>query len=94
MKKLLLALPDDLHIVHGDFQMKNVMLCHGEPMLIDMETLCTGQPVFDLQGLYVTYKAFPEDEPDNVRNFLGIRPETAEYIWHRLLELPLQNPWI
>ncbi len=67
--------------------MKNVMLCNGEPMLIDMETLCMGQPIFDLQGLYVTYQAFSEDESDNVKQFLGIRPETADYIWYRLLEL-------
>lgn len=87
LRDLLTSLPDDLHAVHGDFQMKNVMLCNGEPMLIDMETLCIGQPIFDLQGIYVAYKAFPEDEPDNATKFLGIRPETAEYIWRRLLEL-------
>ena len=87
LRDLLASLPDDLHAVHGDFQMKNVMLCNGEPMLIDMETLCIGQPIFDLQGIYVAYKAFPEDEPDNATKFLGIRPETAEYIWRRLLEL-------
>jgi hypothetical protein len=56
-------------------------------MLIDMETLCIGQPIFDLQGIYVAYKAFPEDELDNATKFLGIRPEPADYIWHRLLEL-------
>lgn len=87
LQNLLASLPDDLHAVHGDFQMKNVMLCNGEPMLIDMETLCIGQPIFDLQGIYVAYKAFPEDEPDNATKFLGIRPETAEYIWRGLLEL-------
>lgn len=87
LRDLLASLPDDLHAVHGDFQMKNVMLCNGEPMLIDMEILCIGQPIFDLQGIYVAYKAFPEDEPDNATKFLGIRPETAEYIWRRLLEL-------
>ena len=87
LQNLLASLPDDLHAVHGDFQMKNVMLCNGEPMLIDMETLCIGQPIFDLQGIYVAYKAFPEDEPNNATKFLGIRPETADYIWRRLLEL-------
>ena len=87
LRKLLTALPDDNHVVHGDFQMKNVLLCDGEPMLIDMETLCIGQPIFDLQGIYVAYKAFPEDEPDNATKFLGIRPETADYIWRRLLEI-------
>lgn len=67
--------------------MKNVLFCHEDPMLIDMETLCTGQPLFDLQGLYVTYKAFTEDDADNTMAFLGLHKETADYIWQRLLEL-------
>ena len=87
LRDLLTALPDDVHVVHGDFQMKNVLLCDGEPMLIDMETLCTGQPLFDLQGLYVTYKAFTEDDPDNAREFLGLHMETTDYIWQRIMEL-------
>lgn len=87
LRDLLMALPDDDHVVHGDFQMKNVLLCEGEPMLIDMETLCTGQPIFDLQGLYVTYRAFPEDDPNNAMDFLGIHTETTAYIWQRIMEL-------
>ena len=87
LRSLLAELPEDLHVVHCDFQMKNVMLCHGEPMLIDMETLCTGQPIFDLQALYVSYKAFKEDEPGNAMAFMGLHSETQDYIWQRLLEL-------
>ena len=87
LQNLLTELPEDLHVVHRDFQMKNVMLCHGEPMLIDMETLCTGQPIFDLQALYVSYKAFKEDEPENAMAFMGLHGETQDYIWQRLLEL-------
>ncbi len=87
LRSLLAELPEDLHVVHCDFQMKNVMLCHGEPMLIDMETLCTGQPLFDLQALYVSYKAFKEDEPGNAMAFMGLHDETQDYIWQRLLEL-------
>lgn len=87
LREMLTALPDDLHVIHGDFQMKNVLLCDGEPMLIDMETMCTGQPIFDLQGLYVTYKSFTEDEPGNAMAFLGIHTETTDYIWQRIMEL-------
>ena len=84
-RKLLMTLPDDLHVVHGDFQMKNVMLSGDEPMLIDMDTLSTGQPIFDLAGLYVTYRVFEEDEPGNTKAFLGIGSETAAHIWDRIL---------
>ena len=79
--------PVDDHFVHGDFQMKNVMMTNGEPMLIDMDTLSAGHPVFDLAALYVTYCSFREDEPDNSMKFLGISNETAEYIWNKVFRL-------
>ena len=85
LRAMLSAMPDDLHMVHGDFQMKNVMLVDGEPMLIDMETICTGQPIFDLQALYVTYIAFGEDCPDNLSSFLGIPDDLGQPIWNAIL---------
>lgn len=86
LRKLLFAMPDDLHVIHGDFQMKNVMLVNDEPMLIDMETIATGQPIFDLQALYVTYCAFSEDCPDNLSSFLGIPDDLGEPIWNAIIE--------
>lgn len=84
-RKLIEAVPDDLHVVHGDIQMKNVMMSDNEPMLIDMDTLSTGQPIFDLQGLYVTYMAFEEDEEDNSIKFLGIETQTCAHIWDLII---------
>ena len=81
LKSFLDGFTEDLHVVHGDFQMKNVMLADNEPMLIDMDTLCVGDPVFDLCELYVTYVLFGEDEPDNSMNFLGISAEMSQRIW-------------
>jgi len=86
LRGLLEAMPENLHFIHGDIHMKNVMLSGDEPLLIDMETLCVGDPVFDLQGLYVTYRAFGEDDPDNAMEFLGIPDELADYIWKRTLD--------
>ena len=83
---MLEAMPEDLHFVHGDIHMKNIMLSGGEPLLIDMETLCVGDPVFDLQGLYVTYQAFGEDDPNNAMEFLGISNELCDYIWEKTLD--------
>lgn len=82
---LLTALPDDLHLVHGDYQMKNVMLAGDEPMLIDMDTLSTGQPIFDLQALYVTYVLFGADDPNNLQSFLGIPAEWGSRIWNSII---------
>ena len=84
LKKYLSELPQDDHVVHGDIMMKNVMMVDGELMLIDMDTLMAGQPVFDLAGLYVAYMAFPEDEPGNSEGFLGITDAMATHIWNEI----------
>ena len=87
IRELLMQMPDDGHIIHGDLQMKNVMLADGEPMLIDMESLSTGDPVFDLQSLFICYCAYSEDEPNNNEEFLGITQEESERIWKRIVNL-------
>ena len=84
--KLLQALPESCGVVHGDFHMKNVMMVDGEPLLIDMDTLTQGSPIFDLQGVYVTYQEFNEDEPGNSMAFLGISSEMSSRVWRKTLE--------
>ncbi len=85
LRELLWAVPEDLHVVHGDFHMKNVMLSDDEPMLIDMETLCVGNPVFDYAGLFVAYEAFNEDDSENSMNFMGISEQLSLAIWRGCL---------
>ncbi|MBR3143179.1 MAG: anti-sigma factor antagonist [Clostridiales bacterium] len=87
LNELISGLPDDLHLVHGDLHMKNIMVTDNEPMLIDMDTISTGQPLFDLQALYVSYIAFPEDDPDNLLSFFGIPNELGKRIWNTIIEL-------
>ncbi len=86
LRALLADMPDEDTVVHGDIQMKNVMLSGDEAMLIDMDTLGLGNPVFEFAGLYVTYRSFEEDEPGNTMAFLGIPFETADQIWQMLLD--------
>lgn len=85
LRELLEAVPDNMHIVHGDIQMKNVMLSGDEPMLIDMDTLCVGDPVFDLMSVCVAYQLFIEDEPDNSQRFLGITSEMCDFVYEKTL---------
>ena len=91
IRKLLLDMPEDLHAVHGDIQMKNVMLSADEPLLIDMETLCVGNPIFDFAGLWMAYCAFTEDEPTNSEEFLGINKETSDEIYRKTLLMYLED---
>ena len=47
LKELLRNIPDTDGIIHGDIQMKNVMLSGDEMILIDMDHMCRGNPVFE-----------------------------------------------
>ena len=86
LKKFLKDIPDSNTVIHGDIQMKNVMMTSDGPMLIDMETLGLGDPLFEFSGLYVTYKSFCEDDPDNSMAFLGIPIETDYAVWNKTVE--------
>ena len=57
---LIAAVPDDNHMMHGDYHVKNVMLQEGEALLIDMDTLCTGHPGFELASMYNAYVGYSE----------------------------------
>ena len=80
------AMPEDLHMIHGDIHMKNVMLCGDGPLLIDMESLSTGDPVFDLADLFVAYQAFNEDDPTNSERFIGIDRAGCDTLMEKTLK--------
>ena len=84
---LLKALPNDNHLSHGDIHLKNIMLVDNELTLIDMDTLATGQSVFDNCGIYLSYMQFKEDDPNNAQNFFGITSQLSEYIWNKFIDL-------
>ena len=85
LRELFGAMPENLHVLHGDIHMKNIMLSGDEPLLIDMDTLSVGDPVFDLMGLYVAYMQFNEGDPTNSQVFFGFDTKVCEDIWNGTL---------
>ncbi len=81
------AVPDDNHMMHGDYHLKNVMLQNGEVLLIDMDTLCHGHPVFEFASIFNAYQGFSELDHDNMLRFLGIPYETGQQLWQKTLKL-------
>jgi len=75
------AVPENHHMMHGDYHTKNIMLQNGEVLLIDMDTLCLGDPVFEFGSIYNAYVGFSELDHNVSQNFLGIPHEAAETIW-------------
>ena len=87
LHRLVADVPQDNHMIHGDYHIKNVMLQNGEALLIDMDTLCMGYPVFEFASIYNAYAGFSDLNHENVRRFLGISYETANEIWEKTLRL-------
>ena len=87
--ELVKAVPVDHHMMHGDYHIKNVMVQNGEALLIDMDTLCQGHPVFELGSMFNAYLGFSELDHSISDSFLGVSHNTAEAIWNRSLPLYL-----
>ena len=87
VKKLLESIPERKTFVHGDCHFKNIMVQKDELILIDMDTLSVGHPIFELAALYAPYCAFNEDDPGNSERFFGINDEEATKLYNSLLNL-------
>ncbi|MBR5740553.1 MAG: anti-sigma factor antagonist, partial [Firmicutes bacterium] len=82
---LMEAVPDDDHMIHGDYHTKNVELQNDEVLLIDMDTLAVGNPIFELAPIYCAFVGFYELDHEAIRDFQGIGWETANTFWHKVL---------
>lgn len=83
---LIEAVPEDDHMVHGDFHFRNILYQNGESLLIDLDKLSHGHPVFELAGIYNAYVGFGAADPANVERFIGLPYEKTLVLWRRLLE--------
>ena len=91
LRYLLESMPENHHLVHGDFHIKNVMVQNDELLLIDMDTLSYGHPVFEFAFIFGIYVGFGELDPSIIENFLGLPIELAHQLWDRMLHLYLGN---
>ena len=87
-KKLLAlveAVPHDDHMIHGDYHTKNLELQDDEVLLIDMDTLAVGHPIFELGSMFNAYRGFFELDHDAILKFQKFSYETAEKFWYKTL---------
>ena len=91
-KKLLAlveAVPKQNTMLHGDYHTNNVMVQNGEPLLIDMDTLCMGHPVFELGSMFNAFLGYSELDHQVTLNFFGYTHESAEKFWDMSLKMYL-----
>ena len=73
-------------MIHGDYHINNVMIQDGEPLLIDMDTVAYGHPIFEFAAVYLGFVGYCETNPSGVIDFYGINYETTTTLWKTLLE--------
>ena len=82
---LIQAVPHDDHMIHGDYHTKNLELTNDEVILIDMDTLAVGHPVFELASMYNAFLGFSEYDHEGVKDFLGFDREISAEFWNKVL---------
>ena len=58
------------------------MIQNGEPILIDLDTLCVGHPVFEFGSMYNAFLGFSELDHNAIKLFMGYDRETSERFWN------------
>lgn len=85
-RDLLSSIPERLTFVHGDCHFKNIMVQGDDFLLIDMDTLSVGHPIFELASIYSPYIAFEEDDPGNNEKFLGVPTQLVNRIYNTVID--------
>lgn len=85
-KEMVSKIPDANTFIHGDCHFKNIMIQGDDYLLIDMETLSRGNPIFELALIRVPYVSFEEDSPGNNEEFLGVTAAFSSKLYNDLVE--------
>ena len=85
------AVPRDDHMIHGDYHTKNVMLQNDEVLLIDMDTLAVGHPIFELASMFNSFIGYSEYDHETIKKFQGFDFETGAAFWHKALAAYLET---
>lgn len=79
------AVPQRDTMLHGDYHTNNIVMQNNEVLIIDMDTLCVGHPIFELASMYLGFVAFGEMDHNVTLNFLKLPYETAGLFWKKAL---------
>ena len=85
------AVPHDDHMIHGDYHTKNVELQGDEVLLIDMDTLAVGHPIFELASMFNSFVGYSELDHEIIKKFQGFDFETGRNFWRSSLAAYLET---
>lgn len=91
LKALIEAIPETGTMLHGDLHIKNIMLYENEGLLIDMDTLCSGHPIYELAFIYNAYEGFGICDKGIFKRFLSVDHEVVAKLLDRILAIYLDT---
>ena len=83
---LIETLPKQNTLLHGDYHTNNIMIQNGEPILIDLDTLCVGHPIFELGSMYNAFLGFSAIDHSAIKRFMGYDRDTSKRFWNLSLK--------
>ena len=86
LRALIEDVPKQNTLMHGDYHTNNIMVQNGEPLLIDMDTLCMGHPIFELGSMFNAFVGYAELDHQNMMDFFGYTFETGGKFWNLALK--------
>ena len=81
LRAMIAEIPKKNTLLHGDYHTNNIMIQNGEPLLIDLDTLCVGHPIFELGSMYNAFLGFSEINHEEIKKFMGYDRDTSMRFW-------------
>ena len=91
LNKMMNDIPETHHMLHGDYHLKNVMMQNGEVLLIDMDTLCEGHPIFELAAVFNAYIGFNSADHSVAKSFLGLEWDDSVLFFNKFMHKYLEG---
>lgn len=91
LNKMVNDIPREHHMLHGDYHIKNVMMQNGEVLLIDMDTLCVGHPIFELASVFNAYIGFNSADHAIAKAFLGLDWDDSVLFFNKFMHKYLEG---
>ncbi len=77
LREIVKAIPRGNCLLHCDFHEGNVMIHNGEYLLIDIDEVCIGHPIYDLTYHYINHE-FLAKSPEMLLQSTGLTPDLAK----------------
>ncbi|MCR4854722.1 MAG: anti-sigma factor antagonist [Erysipelotrichaceae bacterium] len=91
LHQMIKEIPEHRFMLHGDYHTNNVHYDGVEPILIDMDTLAWGHPIFEFASIYLAYQGFGELDKREIEDFLKIDCDLAKEIMDKLFRFYFED---